>query len=137
MMEVIPILMKDSIFDNQAGEQAESDSAISEGTVGLQLQAPNLHLEKHKAYHLYTLSGVEPLGDLYDWQLASVHGSNRPAVEALWNSKTSFPIVQQEGRKSRGSYHNEDLTENLTERNLSGAWREIIDSSSVRTTKRK
>lgn len=40
-MEVIPILMKDNIF-----EQAKSDGAISEGTVGLQLQAPNWHWEK-------------------------------------------------------------------------------------------
>lgn len=52
-MEVIPILMKDNIFDYQAGEQAESD--ISEGTVGLQLQAPNQHLEKRFKLTISTL----------------------------------------------------------------------------------
>lgn len=46
LTEVIHILMKDNIFDNQAGEQAESDSAISEGTAGLQLQKLSQHLEK-------------------------------------------------------------------------------------------
>lgn len=35
LTEAIHILMKDNIFDNQAEEQAESDSAISEGSVGL------------------------------------------------------------------------------------------------------
>lgn len=38
--------MEGNIFHNQAWEQAASDSAISEGTAGLQLQKLSQHLEK-------------------------------------------------------------------------------------------